>query len=563
MQITTPSQRAAGEWFLKETIGEQIGKLGDISGWAQPANYGASLPIPALQGVAPALEMQPAFMQRDALSQQVGDIRSQISGLLGQAPVSPVMPDIPEFNVQQAGYARLGALLAQFLGARSQVANQAVEQFDAGQADIQNRRYAQMAQKAQGAADAENLQNKAWLDQLGFDLKTATGELDAFDAQQAANEEIRQFNEKQALEREKIKGLNDRAKGTWENRLANTRLTNEGRIALEQLKIDNPVKIAEIKDMAEYIETHLGKEEADKYIQSMADEQALKNAKEVSVANLNNAKKDDILAFRQPKLKELAAKLGLINAQTGAYNALAGKREQETMEIIAMADAANLLPEEIALIEESFNPQMEAMQKSITQIKWKLEEAQSILGQLSKKDKGYDAAANEVTVWKRRLAMMEDSLKEDEVAKAAAIKLAKDNAKSGKTLAPSSGAYSRINYSAKSRGDSGRLNKNLLSDLQSAGDSLGMNITVGTAISGHSAMTKSGNRSRHTVGNAVDITHINGHSVSSPTGRKLADKLVAQLVASGAVRNSESGNQRAVLWQMNDHYDHIHYSNKG
>jgi hypothetical protein len=65
------------------------------------------------------------------------------------------------------------------------------------------------------------------------------------------------------------------------------------------------------------------------------------------------------------------------------------------------------------------------------------------------------------------------------------------------------------------------------------------------------------------VGNAVDISEIDGYPVTSPEGKRRADAFVAKLVAMGYTRNRENGNDKAVLWQTNvggNHFDHIHVS---
>jgi len=560
MQITTPSQRAAGEWYLRETLGDQIAKLGDISGWAQTPNYGATMPAPAMPNFSIAPNPEPLFPVREGLIGNVDDIRGQISGLLAQPQAQPTMPDLPQMNVEQAGLARLGALLAQMLGARSQVARSGVGMFDAGQADIQNRNYAQMAQRAQGTANAENLQNQAWLDQLKFDLASASGKLTDFDNQMAFNEDVRQFNTKNDTELEKIKGLNDRAKGTWENRLANTKLTNEGRIALEKLKIDNPQKIAEIKDMADYLEGKFGKESADAFVKSQAEEQSILNKKNLAQADNATESANDKRTFRNPKLQEFKDKHLKAEADVRSSDATTAKRYAEIEKILRTADDLDLTESEIQDITDAFSQYENEDAKAINRIQLRIDEAKKILAQYEPGEDGYDKAAQEVLMYQDSLDLMKRSQKEYADKKKEELA----NAKKGKASAPK-GGYSRIRTSARSKGDfdSGKISANLLNDLQSAGDALNLNVTIGTAMTGHSPRTRSGNKSRHSVGHAVDITHINGHSVSSPTGRKLADQLVAKLVASGAKRNSESGNQRAVLWQMQDHYDHIHYSNKG
>lgn len=122
------------------------------------------------------------------------------------------------------------------------------------------------------------------------------------------------------------------------------------------------------------------------------------------------------------------------------------------------------------------------------------------------------------------------------------------------TSSPAKGA---IKYSDRAKND--HVNPGLLGDI----GGLGFTPTIGTANTGHSDLTTTGNPSRHKKNNAVDITEINGHSVTSPEGKRLANLFVAKLEAMGYTRNSESGNEKAVLWQTmkgGNHYNHIHVS---
>lgn len=119
--------------------------------------------------------------------------------------------------------------------------------------------------------------------------------------------------------------------------------------------------------------------------------------------------------------------------------------------------------------------------------------------------------------------------------------------------------------------DIGRMNSGLLDDLNKVASGLGFTIRVGTAITGHSQMTTSGNVSRHTRGWAGDIDTINGVTYGSNPKlfTQYAKELQDALVQSGYTKNSESGNQAAVLFGFNDparggnHLNHVHVSNKG
>ena len=105
------------------------------------------------------------------------------------------------------------------------------------------------------------------------------------------------------------------------------------------------------------------------------------------------------------------------------------------------------------------------------------------------------------------------------------------------------------------------VNQALLDDIQKAASSAGVTVTITTAISGHGAETASGNKSRHPSGNAVDISVVNGSSVS-PSNRNDTDKFVNSLISLGYTKNSESGNPKAVLtFGFPGHDNHVHVSN--
>jgi hypothetical protein len=114
-----------------------------------------------------------------------------------------------------------------------------------------------------------------------------------------------------------------------------------------------------------------------------------------------------------------------------------------------------------------------------------------------------------------------------------------------------------------------KINRALLDDINKAAKDAGLEVTITTASSGHSSK-----KSRHSSGNAVDIALINGKGSGGATNssngdssfRKMGDKIVSKLESMGYKRNTESGNEKAVLWQTNlggNHFNHIHVSNKG
>lgn len=119
-----------------------------------------------------------------------------------------------------------------------------------------------------------------------------------------------------------------------------------------------------------------------------------------------------------------------------------------------------------------------------------------------------------------------------------------------------------------------KINKALLDDINTAAKRAGVKVTVTTAKTGHSDKTTTGNQSRHTTQQAVDLAILDGVGAGGATNahngnpkfRVLGDKVVAELEKMGYTRNTEGpSNPKAVLWQTNtggNHFNHIHVSNK-
>jgi hypothetical protein len=105
------------------------------------------------------------------------------------------------------------------------------------------------------------------------------------------------------------------------------------------------------------------------------------------------------------------------------------------------------------------------------------------------------------------------------------------------------------------------VNDALLSGICSAAKAAGVNVKITTATSDHPVETDSGSISRHSTGNGVDISIINGKAVKDASNKPNVDNFVSKLEQLGYVRNSEGSNKKSVLWQMADHYNHVHVSN--
>jgi hypothetical protein len=127
--------------------------------------------------------------------------------------------------------------------------------------------------------------------------------------------------------------------------------------------------------------------------------------------------------------------------------------------------------------------------------------------------------------------------------------------------------YPNITFHDRTKND--RLPKNLLDDIQSAAEFAGITVQVDWAKTGHRNKTKSGNTSRHSLGWAVDLSHVNGKGWEGKSSAKKSgiydeiENFVSYLKSAGYKINSESGNDKAILYfGFPAHDDHLHVSNK-
>jgi len=121
--------------------------------------------------------------------------------------------------------------------------------------------------------------------------------------------------------------------------------------------------------------------------------------------------------------------------------------------------------------------------------------------------------------------------------------------------------------------EEGIINPKLVIDIATAAKAAGIVATITTAKRGHSTDTTSGNLSRHMNGTGVDVAILDGIGAGGATNasngnakfRELGYKLKDALVQMGYKWNTESGYNKAVLWQTNtggNHYNHLHISNR-
>lgn len=108
-----------------------------------------------------------------------------------------------------------------------------------------------------------------------------------------------------------------------------------------------------------------------------------------------------------------------------------------------------------------------------------------------------------------------------------------------------------------------KINPSLLKDVDTAAKNAGVKVSITTAVSGHRP------GSRHEQGLAVDIAIINGKGYGSEKdaeSKGIKDdiqRFVSELQKMGYVKNSESGNDKAVLtFGFPNHQHHVHVSRK-
>lgn len=127
--------------------------------------------------------------------------------------------------------------------------------------------------------------------------------------------------------------------------------------------------------------------------------------------------------------------------------------------------------------------------------------------------------------------------------------------------------YSNTDFKPFVVGDSNpladKINPSLLKDIDAAAKKAGIDVSVTTAVTGH----RKG--SRHETGHAVDIAMVNGKGFQSEKDAQKKGiydgmmRFVRELEYMGYIKNSESGNDKAVLtFGFPGHHHHIHVSRK-
>jgi hypothetical protein len=85
------------------------------------------------------------------------------------------------------------------------------------------------------------------------------------------------------------------------------------------------------------------------------------------------------------------------------------------------------------------------------------------------------------------------------------------------------------------------VNDVLLNGICRAAKAAGVNVQITSAVSDHPEKTDSGAISRHSKGQAVDISKINGKSVKDPSNKTNVDNFVSQLEILGYAHNQGAG----------------------
>jgi hypothetical protein len=127
--------------------------------------------------------------------------------------------------------------------------------------------------------------------------------------------------------------------------------------------------------------------------------------------------------------------------------------------------------------------------------------------------------------------------------------------------------YDDINFKDRVVGNStpskDKINPSLLADIDKAAEIAGTKASVTTAVTGHRP------GSRHELGLAVDLAMFDGKGYGSKEDAKKKgiydkiEKFVKALEGMGYKVNSESGNDKAVLWfGFPNHHHHVHVSRK-
>lgn len=128
-------------------------------------------------------------------------------------------------------------------------------------------------------------------------------------------------------------------------------------------------------------------------------------------------------------------------------------------------------------------------------------------------------------------------------------------------------SYSNLEFGGRlDEGRKAQASMALLSMANDVARDLNLKLTISSAYRPQDVNTRvshSGGRGRHTHFNAIDIAAINGHSVQSTEGQRLADAFVSRYASeyNALVNKRETPDRNSVLWRTNtggNHNNHIH-----
>jgi len=398
------------------------------------------------------LGVKPPMDYADVLQNQIFELNPQInearkkrdehdakllSAIQRRAKLGPAIIQKQQMEQEEAVRTGITALVLKALGVRDKFVMGGLQNYVQGR----DQQFTDQAQYDQNVANQQyamdnnqanaDIQSAQYLsNQAGSDVENLIGQ------QGLLQKELGDVYQQDAMTAREDAKIASREKIATDNAtaaLARIGAQNQGRLDVEQFKANNP----QVMQIYNAIFSTAGPEAANRYMNDFASTPGFKNQLTQSQVKYNEAKTGDIIAFRNPKLKIFAKQAGLIDAQTGAYLALANKRDQETMKIIAGFDELDTVDDsDIELINRAFSQNEKATAQAIADIELKITSATNILkGYDPVRDKAdYDSVMKELQQWTSSLVLLKLSQKEDEERKKAEIAASKKKGSSGSGL---------------------------------------------------------------------------------------------------------------------------------
>lgn len=312
-------------------------------------------------------------------------------------------PNKGQISQQEALSGAVVALLAKMVGARDQYVMGGLQDYLGARNAQINEQYNQDLRTAQMDYQNRLGQIKTESDIADFQMKGLQGEIGGL--QDYGNKLLGEMGDasmQEQLNKRKAADLEYRyykSEGDWDNRLAVAGLSNEGRKALELLKIANPTETNNLKAQVAFIEERFGKAEADRFLLDYARTQGVKNASIEAGTKTENATRD-------LKVKELESKIKLNTANVLKTNAQKAKYESDTRKIIESFSTDITTDEEFELLE-SLMTQVEGFDKELNKAKLARDDAKDILDSLDPGEDGYEEAREDYLKWENAISFIE------------------------------------------------------------------------------------------------------------------------------------------------------------